>query len=571
MKKNKNKGQPNKPAPKPANESVPSRPARSKSLANKIALAIVFPLLILGLVEGGLRIAGFQYKPREKILWKPTVSGFIGTYEFYIPTELSPPGYIWLSQPGTPYTDKYGFRLPEIPMEKPADKIRVAFLGGSTTHGGYRPYPERAIRIINDAIGTNRYEMLNVACSSYSTHQSVKAFDRWVLPRKPDIAVVYHGWNDVFLAVDGFSDKEKDPLLSITGKSKMTMPAAFRNLRLTGLLGKLAEVSDRTWPRQRVAFSDVEANLDHIAQGCASNDIKMIVMVRPEQSQDDLIVETPAPGSSYDLFARNTYKTEDQALVYKKQAEEITAVQRKIADRYDHVEAIDGQKIISDLIERNHRKEFGEQIKIFHSDNCHLYDFADELLAQQVALSIAPEHAAAISNHINSAAYAISMADELVREDSAREALWFIQQGLNRNPDEQQLARLQELKATAEGNIEFVDLFRAGRWGGSDPEFDSKIGKLKRCLQIRPTDYGVMTQIYRVCIYMNKMEEAAAAMARFTPQTGQQQYEWLQYTLESHLQGQRYPQARRIAELLVKMNPQHPLANSVLQQIPATL
>jgi hypothetical protein len=558
------------PPPVIAEKGPASAPARTTPRwYKKLALAVFMPVLLLGLVEAGLRIASFSHEPRVKTLWKPTVSGFRGTFEFYLPTEFSPPGYIWLSQPNSPYTDRYGFRLPEIPFEKPADKIRVAFIGGSTTHGGYRPYPERAIRLINDALGTNRYEMLNVACSSYSTHQSLKALERWALPRKPDIVFVYNGWNDMWVAGDGFSDKDKDALLSITGESRLRMPAVLRKLRLTGLLGKVAESVGERWPRQRVSFEDFDANLESMARLCAEAGVKMIAMIRPEQREENFVhhlMEEPTA-----TYAREAFGTTNAYALYKAQSDRIIAIQRSFADRHAHVTACDGWQVGMNMLDRNAAGEFGENVPIFQSDNCHFLEFPDELLAQQVALTIAPEHAEAISNHINSLAYDLAMAEELIREDAPRESIWFLDRAEKRNPDPETAGRIATLRAQAEANFELVDLFRTGRWGGDDPVFESKIAKLKRCLQIRPTDYGIMIQIYRVCIYMNRMEEAAAALSGFQPQNQQQQYEWMNFSMESHVQGKRWRQARRMAEQLIKMNPSHPLASQVLQQIPENI
>ncbi len=547
-----------------------AKPARSApAWIKKLALALIMPVLLLGLVEASLRMVSFSHEPRIKTLWKPTISGFRGTYEFYLPTEFSPPGYIWLSQSNSPYTDRYGFRLPEIPFEKRGDKIRVAFLGGSTTHGGYRPYPERAIRLINAALGTNRYEKLNVACSSYSTHQSLKALERWALPRNPDIVFVYNGWNDMWVAGDGFSDKEKDPLLSISGESRLRMPAALQKLRLTGMLGKMAEAAGGRWPRQRVSFEDFDENLESMARKCAEQGVKMFIMIRPEQRAENFVhhpMEEPTA-----TYARETFGTTNHYELYKAQSDRIIAIQRDVADRHPHVTPCDGWQVGMNLLDRSRAGEFGDNVPIFYSDNCHFLEFADELLAQHVAVTIAPEHAEAISNHINSIAYELAMAGELISEDAPRESIWFLDRAEKRNPDPETVARIAALRAEAEANFEFVDLFRVGRWGGDDPVFESKIRKLKRCLEIRPTDYGILIQIYRVCIYMNRLEEAAAAMAGFQARDIQQQYEWLNFTMESHVHGQRWRQARTTAGLLVKLNPQHQLANQVLREIPPDL
>ncbi len=550
-------------------KSKPSPPTPRNTLwLKKLLLALVVPLVFLGAAEGLLRLAGFQYTPREKKLWKPTIAGFVGTYEFYIQTDFAPPGYLWVSQPNTPFTDRYGFRLPEIPVARQPGKIRVAFLGGSTTHGGFRPYPERAIRILNNALRTNRYEALNVACSSYSTHQSLKAFERWVLPRKPDLVFVYHGWNDVNLAGDGFSDREKDPLLSMDGAARVSLPPALRSLRLIGALGKIAGLADVQWPRQRVSFEEFESNLDTLARQCGQQNMGLCIMIRPEQQKEFFVSQPFEPGSPMEQYARKHFQTGDPWELYRLQAERITAIQREVASRHPHTTVCDGQAFVSSLLARNQAGEFGPHVPVFFSDNIHLPDLPEELLAQQVALTIAPEHATAISNWVQSVEYAMAMAGELLRENAPREAAWFIRQALQRQPTAEQQEQLTALLQKAEADFEFADLFREGRWGGTDAQFDSKIAKLKKCLQARPSDYGVLLQIYRVCIYMERMESAAAAMAAFQPQDAQQRHEWLSYTLQSHLQGQRWGEARKTAEKIVAINPNNQMAQSVLQQIP---
>ena len=259
-----------------------SHPPVALGRLKKLSFSILFTILFFSVIEIALRGLKFQYEPRKKLLWKPTVSGFVGTYEFYIPTHFEPPGYIWVSAPNTPLTDRYGFRRPEIPYAKPPGKIRVAFLGGSTTQGGYRPYPERAIRLLNNAMGTNIYEMLNVACSSYSTHQSLIALKRWVLPRDPDIVVIYHGWNDIMVQSDGFSDHVKDVLLTVNKGPLGRLLSNVRRLRIAQLVGKVVDAADRSWPEQRVPFDRFVSNLKKMVKMCAEKGAHVVIVIRPE-------------------------------------------------------------------------------------------------------------------------------------------------------------------------------------------------------------------------------------------------------------------------------------------------
>lgn len=270
---------------------VATPPPRSQpSLGKKLVFSLVAVLLVLGGFELVLRAGHFTYKPRQKLLWKPTVAGFQGTYEYYIQTDFAPPGYIWLSQRNTPYTDSNGFRLPEIPLKKPAGKFRIAFLGGSTTQGGYRPYPERAVRILNEALGTDRYEALNVGCSSYSTHQSLIALQRWVFQREPDLICMYHGWNDCGVQEDGFRDDEKDGLFEM-GQKVSGAAAVLGKLRLSQLIGKLMDQSRHDWPRARVPLDRFRANLERFSDLCQEHGIKGVLFTPAALAQGSVAAD----------------------------------------------------------------------------------------------------------------------------------------------------------------------------------------------------------------------------------------------------------------------------------------
>lgn len=537
----------------------------SNSWAFKSVFGLLAALTLITIVELSLRVSNFHHERRQKVLWNPKVTGFWGTSQFFLDTFHSPPGYLWVSQANTPYTDRFGFRLPELSFEKAPDKIRVAFLGGSTTQGGYRPYPERAIRILNDALGTNRYEALNVACSSYSLHQSIKAFERWVLPRDPDIVFVYHGWNDVKIAPDGFSDREKDHSLDAAAKPWIRLPIELSALKLTGLLARLYERTDRTWPRQRVSFDNFSTGLHKMAKTCAKQNIRMIIMARPSQREDKLGLPPFEPDSTAEQHMMKNYGTVDPVISYKKQANQITQIQRSIAADYDHVDLCDGEAIIAQQVDRENNGEFGESVHVFREDDCHLYEFGDEFLAQQVAITVAPEHRSAISNWIASPEYLMKMAHEFYVEESPREAHWFLSQLITQTTDPKQLTNLQHLARQAEARFSFADKFRAGRSGGSSNDYETKVKLLKECLQERPFDYGVMLQIYFVCFAMSHGEDAASAMSIFTPIRPDHERDWLFFTLESHVTGKRLHDAQTTARKLLQMDPQNELALGIMQ------
>ncbi|HOW97313.1 MAG TPA: SGNH/GDSL hydrolase family protein [Kiritimatiellia bacterium] len=531
-----------------------------RALLKRLLLAVVMTALVLAALEGALRLAGFRHEPRQKVLWKPTVAGFIGTEEFYIQTDFAPPGYIWVSQPNTPYTDRYGFRRPEVPVEKQPGQFRVAFLGGSTTQGGYRPYPERVIRLLNAATGGTRYEMLNVGCSSYSTHQSLIALERWVWPRHPDLVIVYHGWNDQIVQADGFSDHEKDALLSLAPGSRPSWAVRVQNMRLAQGVGRLLQAVDRSWPRPRVPVDRFRSNLDEFAERCRKRGTRLMIFVRPESRRYPL----PAyEAGALEHFSR-AYKTTNTLELYKAIHADYSAAQR---EPREGAEVFDAWAVVNRLYERQQAGEFGPGVEIWQNDSIHLRPLGEELLAQELAPAIAPEAAEAVKTFVQSGRYWSFLAGEFLNERLPHEAVYCARRAKEADPA--LTAAMDELTRRAEKDFEFVALFEEGRWGGTDPAFESKLRKLSKCLGMRPADHGVLVQIFRTCLYSNRPEMAADALAGYRPASAPHRYEWLNMRLQSLLAGNRLQEAEGVAVEMLNMNPREAQVRGVLDQIRA--
>ncbi len=557
MKKKKSGGKAETRQDKAAPPPAPA-PRRAAGPLKKLALALVVTLAFFGLVEGVLRVTGFQYKPREKIMWKPTVAGFDGTFEYYVQTYFDPPGYMWRAEPNSTYTDSYGFRNPPIPFKKEPGKVRIAFLGGSTTQGQRHAYPERAVRIINGALGTNRYEALNVGCASYCTHQSLMALQRWVFDRDPDLVCLYHGWNDMAFHDDGYTDAEKDPMFSAQQKIGGWKQELGARLRLVQLLARLIDALDVSWPRPRVPLEQFENNMRSMARLCAKNNKELVVFTRPPLNQDDI----PRLTGLY-LKMLKMYGTTNHNVAQNKSHEICAGLQRKVAESEPNTRMFDASAVVARLQERIKAGEFGPNAQVFQPDACHLRPLGEQQLAEELAPALAPAHADQIRLYLESPGYQLAAARELMDELMPRESTYYINKVLARDPDN---AEAKALLAKAESEIEFADLFWQGCWGGLDEVYESKLAKLMKCLSLRPGDFGVLTQIFRVCIYTDHAGDAAGAMAGFKPATPSDQYGWYRYTFMSHIQAQRWSQAVQYARLCLQMNPNDGDARAFLQQ-----
>ena len=469
----------------------------------KVLLSLASAVITVAALEVSLRVIGFQKPPRIKSLTTPAVAGFEGTMEFHLRTHLDPPGYIWLSDTNTAFTDRYGFRKPEIPFRKEPGKIRVAFLGGSTTQGGYRPYPERAIRLLNSALGTNLYEALNVACSSYSTHQSLIALQRWVLPREPDLVVIYHGWNDSHVACDGFSDAEKDFSANHPFFQNPCLVRLMLSSRLFALLSRLAERFDTAWPRPRVAPDEFRRNLESMIQLCHDRGIRVMIIGKP------ICQSRPLPPSSPFSFRafRPMISTTNNNELYEGVHEIYSTIQHEVASSQG-VMFCDAEGFLNELQARQAAGEFGPDVHIFRNDACHLFEFAEEQLAYLVAAAIAPEHEPVLTAFANSTAHQEFLAREFLEEKLPFEAYYHAGVALQSAPTNRQ-ADIEQLRKQATHEFEFASLFRDGRWGGADEDFMVKLQKLIRCLILNPQDTGTRYQVASLCHYSGLRREAA--------------------------------------------------------------
>lgn len=530
--------------------------ARPLPLGKKIAFAALAALLALGAAEAALRWIGFAYAPRQPTLWVPTVAGFKGTYEFYVPTQLAPPDYVWLAKPNTPYTDRRGFRLPELPDHKEPGKIRIAFLGGSTTQGGYRPYPERTVAILNAACGTNRYEALNAACSSYSTHQSLVVLQRLVFALQPDLVCLYHGWNDAQIQEDGFRDDQKDAAANRSGP-----PARWTRLpRRARLFQAMGWLIDRFRnPEPRVPPERFRANLERFAELCAQHGVPGLVFVRPPWRREPPPALSPAMtayySARYDVAGDRAWQEREHA--------EYAGIQREVAAR-DGLGLFDASATVDALESRRQAGEFGPDVRIYQPDGLHLAPFGEQRLAEALALQLAGQHAEQVRNYVASAGYLADLARGSLDEMLPFDAAWYAQAAAQADPARQ--PEMTACRTQAEALFEFTRLFEEARWGGTDPVFASQLAKLRRCLELRPHDRGVPIQILRLCTYNARPDLAADALQGFQPTNREDFLMWKGLVFASHVEAQRWDAAAQTAREALAVDPANEAARAYLEK-----
>jgi hypothetical protein len=95
-----------------------------------------------------------------------------------------------------------GFRGPEIERPKPPGRIRVAFLGGSTTFcaeasSEEKTWPHPVVEGLRADAPDLEFDFVNGGGAGYSTRESLKNLRVRIAPLEPDLLVIYHGTNDL--------------------------------------------------------------------------------------------------------------------------------------------------------------------------------------------------------------------------------------------------------------------------------------------------------------------------------------------------------------------------------------
>lgn len=193
-----------------------------------VSLAIAVALL--GVIEGGLRLAGFRRNSAPVSL----------RFGYPDPREMTDlfrpdPRLFWRLRPGSTFDAEapvainargYRGRLPVEP--KPEGTLRVAVLGDSVAFGGGVAWPE----ILEQDLGPDRAEVLNFGVPGYTVVQGMRQFDDEVAGLHPDVVVIAYGWNDHWLARGGLPDSAR----AVPSARAATIALLLGRLRITQAL-----------------------------------------------------------------------------------------------------------------------------------------------------------------------------------------------------------------------------------------------------------------------------------------------------------------------------------------------
>jgi lysophospholipase L1-like esterase len=94
------------------------------------------------------------------------------------------------------------FRSPEITKQKPAGRLRIAFLGGSTTYcaevsSNAMTWPALVIKAMHEHWPALELDYINAGVPGYTIRSLLPALEKRVVQFQPDIIVIYEATNDL--------------------------------------------------------------------------------------------------------------------------------------------------------------------------------------------------------------------------------------------------------------------------------------------------------------------------------------------------------------------------------------
>jgi lysophospholipase L1-like esterase len=254
--------------------------SRARQLFFSVTVVVVF----FGGVEIFLHLIHFHYQRNLSYM----EFGYPNRVELHQVFELDPellfrmkPGYDF--GPGFGPLNHQGFRGADFKKEKPEAVLRVACLGDSVTFGTMEgAYPEMLDQILKLIQTGHAFQVYNFGVPGYSSWQGRRLLKEVIAQYRPDLVVIFYGWNDLWLA-KGFSDDEQSARREVPITKLRDQLSKLRTYQLLNRAVAAAQTrvkKDQT-EKFRVPFDKYQSNLAEMARLAKASGAKVIIATRP--------------------------------------------------------------------------------------------------------------------------------------------------------------------------------------------------------------------------------------------------------------------------------------------------
>ncbi|MBW2387557.1 MAG: hypothetical protein JRG89_03900 [Deltaproteobacteria bacterium] len=238
-------------------------------------LAVVAVGVALGVPELVLRATGFRYESGVEYRLPQGDPSFV----FFYPD----PELLFKFDPAHPLVNSFGFPGEEVTLPKPDGVYRILFLGDSCTQQGY---PDRVAEQLNSARSKDdpHYGAVTLAIAGYSSFQGQVIARKLAPQMEGDLALVYFGWNDHWLA-HGAPDSQRIAVEADLGSLQRFVHFAHTQSRLFQFLVRLrvsaGRQNDTVSSQLRVPIAEYRENLEDIERRLRSLGLPVVFLTAP--------------------------------------------------------------------------------------------------------------------------------------------------------------------------------------------------------------------------------------------------------------------------------------------------
>jgi lysophospholipase L1-like esterase len=196
--------------------------------------------------------------------------------------------------------NSYGFRSPEIEKIKPAGKLRIAFLGGSTTYcaevsSNEMTWPHLVWGALHTRWPSLDLDYLNAGVPGYSTKMLLRGLNARVAQFSPDIIVIYEATNDLTLnsrdlaREQGLVRARQEENIGWLGRHSLLAYLIAKNLDVMRQQSRTESKIKLDMPTLDAEFRNDYTNLIETSQKVASVVVTVTFSprIRAEQSPED--------------------------------------------------------------------------------------------------------------------------------------------------------------------------------------------------------------------------------------------------------------------------------------------
>ncbi|MCX8037141.1 MAG: GDSL-type esterase/lipase family protein [Candidatus Sumerlaeia bacterium] len=292
-----------------ASQSNP--PAPRRQWHREALFVLIAVLLVLGVLELLLRLAGFRYSTVPILAdarWGEENLKAMNREAKQDLFELDDLLF-WRMKPGQQpdfrRVNELGLLNGPIETPKPAGVYRILCLGDSCTAMGPVDYPMILHRRLSAVTRPDRrFEVINAGVFAYTSLQGLRLFRERLAGVEPNLVTIYYGWNDHYTTV-GYPDK----MLASREHAQPAM-ALLRQLRFFQLIQQIIgavrshRLSDTS--SVRVAPDDYRANLQAMVELARTRGAVPLLLTAPSNH---------TPGNVPAFFLEQKMAESEEALI----------------------------------------------------------------------------------------------------------------------------------------------------------------------------------------------------------------------------------------------------------------